>query len=413
LARRKPATQTEIERAIALVAQHGQSEAARRLRVPRQTLLGWLKQGEVNGDAPTEVNAHEQEKLGLQDQVRALKASLAAVHRDNLTAEVVRKHILGLSAQTAEPPRWLAKPSKTSGVAGVPCTLWSDWHWGEVVDPAQLNGVNEYNMAIAQERARNLVERVIDLCYSHMTGADYPGIVVCIGGDMISGDIHDELSETNEQPTMPVMLDLLGVLAWALKTLADRFGRVFVPCVAGNHGRNTHKPRMKQRAYSNFDWLLANLLERHFADDKRIQFHIPAGTDANFAIYGHRYLLTHGDNLGVKGGDGIIGSLGPILRGTFKTSNASGAMGMPFDTILMGHWHQLMQMRRIIVNGSLKGWDEFAKTALRAPPEAPAQALWFTHPKHGITCQWPIYLGPPRQPANDDWVSWSSNREAA
>ncbi len=123
---------------------------------------------------------------------------------------------------------------------------------------------------------------------------------------MLSGDIHEELVETNETPLMPTLIDLMGVLMWALKTMADEFGQVFVPCVVGNHGRNTRKPRMKNMVYSNFDWLLYSFLAKHFENDKRLTFMIPEGADADYMVLGHRYRLSHGDRLGVKGGDGII-----------------------------------------------------------------------------------------------------------
>jgi hypothetical protein len=90
--------------------------------------------------------------------------------------------------------------------------------------------------------------------------------------------------------------------------------------------------------------------------------------------------------------------------------NASGAIGRPYDTLLMGHWHQYIPLRYLIVNGSLKGFDEFAHLALRAAPEPPIQALWFTHPRFGITSQWPIFCEQEREPAVGPVVSW---RQAA
>jgi hypothetical protein len=50
---------------------------------------------------------------------------------------------------------------------------------------------------------------------------------------MVSGDIHAELQATNEIEIMPTVVDLIGVLAWCIRTLADEFGQVFVPCVRG------------------------------------------------------------------------------------------------------------------------------------------------------------------------------------
>jgi hypothetical protein len=101
------------------------------------------------GDAAGERTA----LLGMQDRVRDLTAQLKAIQRDNLTAENVRRSIFGLSDVSPDPPSWLApKAAKTRGAPDVPCLMLSDLHWGETVDPAQMNGVNEYSLAVAQQR---------------------------------------------------------------------------------------------------------------------------------------------------------------------------------------------------------------------------------------------------------------------
>jgi hypothetical protein len=133
-----------------------------------------------------------------------------------------------------------------------------------------------------------------------------------------------------------------------------------------------------------------------------------------FNIFGHRYLLTHGDSLGTKGGDGIIGALGPIMRGTLKTHRSEAQIGRDFDTLLIGHWHQYITLPGLIVNNSLKGYDEYAHLVLARHFLAPRKALWFTHPEHGITAHWQVYLEKQLQPITGErgrtsakpWVSW-------
>ena len=88
-------------------------------------------------------------------------------------------------------------------------TIWSDFHWGEVVDKSQVYGVNSYNMSIAKQRLHTLVDKTIGICFDHMVNPNYPGIVLMLGGDMVSGDIHEELEITNEAPSGPVLVDLL------------------------------------------------------------------------------------------------------------------------------------------------------------------------------------------------------------
>lgn len=291
----------------------------------------------------------------------------------------------------------------------MPTLFASDWHWGEVVDPAQIGGVNEFSPEIAHRRARRLIEQTIYLLKEHMVNPDYPGIVFALGGDMFSGDIHEELMATNECEIMPTFLEIHGVLIWCIQTLVKEFGRVFIPCVTGNHGRNTHKIRAKGRNFTNFDWLLYQLLAKHFAADERIKFSIPDGSDCLYRVYSHRYLLTHGDQF--RGGDGMIGALGPIIRGDHKKRSRNNQIEMGYDTMMLGHWHQLIQLQRLIVNGSLKGYDEYAYTG-NFGFEPPRQALWLTHPEHGITFSMPVMVEKQEKHSERRWVSWEGRKAA-
>lgn len=342
----------------------------------------------------------------LEHDLRYSRERQRKAEGDELTAERVREAIFGLAAETPAPPEWLIEAPSGGSAPGVPVAFWSDWHWSEKVRRQEVGGVNEYSCEIARARVRRLVESTISLCFDHMVRPEYPGIVIPLGGDMTSGDIHEELAQTNEISTLQTVIELADVLTWALRTMVSHFHRVFVPCVVGNHGRNTKRPRMKGRTFTNFDWLLYCLLERAFKDDPRVRFQIPEGADAMFQIYDRRFLLTHGDALGVKGGDGIIGALGPIMRGKIKLANSEAQIGRDFDTLMMGHWHQYITLPGLVVNGSLKGYDEFARLALRAPYQRPTQALFFVHRKHGLTCHWPVFLE--STPAKDDaaWLSW-------
>jgi hypothetical protein len=83
-------------------------------------------------------------------------------------------------------------------------------------------------------------------------------------------------------------------------------------------------------------------------------------------------------------------------------------IGRQVDTIVMGHWHQLLWLPGVIVNNCLKGYDEFARLALRAPYSRPSQALWFVHPEHGITARWEVFLeGRRNYKESVEWITWS------
>lgn len=393
-----------IESLTALHKANGNKVAAASLLgLNRATFQHRLREAERRGLSVGVTTKKVDEQFALRDRLRTVEALLRERRQDELDAERIRSAILKLTSQPPEPPAWLVASKIRKTAPGVPCLFLSDLHWGEVVDSTQIGHVNQYNLEIAQQRLRECIRRTIYLLTKHVVNPDYPGIVVLLGGDMVTGDIHEELSATNDMEIMPTFVDLFGVLIWAITALADQFGKVFVPCVTGNHGRNTHKIRAKGRNFTSFDWLLYVMLEKHFASDARVSFYVPNGPDALFKIYGHRYLLTHGDQF--RGGDGMIGALGPILRGDHKKRSRNSQIGQEYDTLLMGHWHQLIQLRKLIVNGSLKGYDEYAY-ANNFPFEPPSQALWITHPDHGITFSMPVYIETRETQPNQHWVSF-------
>lgn len=375
-----------------------QERAADILSISRSGIQHRLRQARKRGLVPKSDDA-----AILKERNRALEALLKDRQQEELTAENIRRAILNISKQTPSPPEWLVRtPKNIRSATGAPTLFLSDLHWGEVVDPSQVAGMNEYNIEIAQRRLRTCVETAIDLLKNHMVRPRYPGIILALGGDMVTGDIHEELTATNEMEIMPTFVDLFGVMIWAIDVLADQFGAVFLPCVTGNHGRNTKMIRAKGRNFTSFDWLLYVMLERHFAGDKRVSFCIPNGSDALYRVYGHRYLLTHGDQF--RGGDGMIGPLGPITRGDHKKRSRNSQVGQDYDTALMGHWHTLMQLRKFMVNGSLKGYCEYAYVN-NFPFEPPAQALWMTHPEHGVTFSMPVYVERKKGKTEQQWVS--------
>lgn len=341
--------------------------------------------------------------VGLEDEVRRLKRELELVHRDTLDEDKVRSILGVMSKKPTDAPTWLAAAKVTRNAPEVPVTIWSDWHSGEVVSCAETNGVNEFNVKVLRERVRKLVERTLRLADKH--NGKYPGIVLNLLGDFVSGGLHPELQKTDEVEAIGAVLTARDLLVWGIKAIADHFGQVYLPCAAGNHGRATHKPEFKRYVFKNFDWLIYQLLEREFADDKRVRFDIRPANEVFYKVWNKRFLAMHGDMLGVKGGDGIIGAIGPISRGEVKVRGSSASTVSDYDVLLMGHWHQSLWLPRVIVANSLKGYDEFAKNALRAPVSAPSQPLFFVHPRYGITSRWEIYLEGRDGGKGTDWVS--------
>ena len=398
-----------------VLAKGNKSQAAISLNIPRTTFITRLDSAERKGVKPTirspnlEVALAEQ-KMVYDLQIRDLKKQLEEAIHQNVTADYVRKHVFKLGKHQATPPKWITKSSPATGNPGVPTLFLSDFHYGEVVKPEAIGNLNNFNKKISQLRLKSTVETAIDLCHNHMVNPKYPGIVLALGGDMMAGSIHDELIESNDGTNIDHVLDLFDQLVWTISTLADKFEKVFIPAVYGNHSRMYQQYRNKEAAHLSFDWMLYNMLERHFKNNKdnRIRFQIADGFDTYYKIYETSYLQTHGDRLGVRGGTGIVGMLGPIARGVQKVRSEYANFGKSIDYVIMGHYHQYISIKGAIVNGSLKGYDEYAMSN-RFAFEIPKQALWFTHPQYGITFQVPVVAeqGVPKKPKKE-WLHWAA-----
>jgi len=391
----KPMSDGALREALISVELHGDiTKAAAALGMARATL-----QTRVNEARNRKITIPGKRDPLAQAQVtiRELKQRMSAIHAHNESAEVVRQELYGLAAKSPEPPEWttMKKGKGHHALGSMPFAFWSDWHYGERVSKAETAGINEYNREIGKQRIRRLVERTIVLARGFAFKDDAPkppGIVVALGGDMISGDIHEELAETNELTPLQCVHELIDILVWAIDQMKAEFGKVFIPCVIGNHGRTTKKQRAKQAVFLSYEWNLYTSLERHYKKDPDVTIFVPGETDAFFKVAGQRFLLTHGNALGVKGGDGIIGALGPIARGAVKLRSSEYKIGREFDYLIMGHWHQEIWLPGVIVNNALKGYDEYARLFLRASPSRPSQCLWFVHPEHGITARISVYV---------------------
>ena len=54
---------------------------------------------------------------------------------------------------------------------------------------------------------------------------------------MVSGDIHDELTKTNEEPVLKTTLLTASIFTQMLAILSKSFNHLRVVGVVGNHGR--------------------------------------------------------------------------------------------------------------------------------------------------------------------------------
>ena len=330
----------------------------------------------------------------LETALKAERGSGAKLRKEIASAAAAERERL-LAASTKFKPLVIPRSLHKSGDPGIPMTLWSDWHVGETVDKRETGGLNEFNRSVFKQRVTRLVGNTILLLREYAGRRPrYPGIWVCLDGDMVSGLIHQELVETNWGNIADQAYECGNAIVGGLKALAAEFGRVWVVAgCPGNHGRTTLKPTAKGRLDS-YDRSIYRAVADQLASDKRFTVMFVDDIDYQFKVYNTKFHLTHGDATGVKGGDGHVGAYGPIIRGYQKVKRQEASINRDFDVMILGHWHQYIPWSAplpVIVNGTLKGYDEFARIVLRAPYAKPSQALWLCAPKHGIAAQWAVY----------------------
>ena len=181
-------------------------------------------------------------------RIHALQQQLLETRRTNKALQTELDHSeerVNIALSLGAPPKKLKpfKYTKKSKNAAVPVMMASDWHVEETVDPATVNNRNKFDPSIAEIRAQRFFVGqtwMINQCHQ---GWDIKEAVLWLGGDMISGYIHEELQESNAMSPTEALLFCQNILANGIHYLLKHAGiqRLQVPCSFGNHGRTTKR----------------------------------------------------------------------------------------------------------------------------------------------------------------------------
>ena len=271
----------------------------------------------------------------------------------------------------------------------------SDLHVEEPVNPASVNGLNEFSLAIAGRDLASIGHSVRWLLDMHRERFDIDKLVVWLGGDLLTGHIHEDLAETAELSPVQAIAWLFERLGLVLDFFAEdpRTLEIVVPCSIGNHGRTTKERRVSTAIDHSFEWLLYYMLASKYAGHPKIRVIVPQGALTYLDVGPLVMRLTHGDTVGFQGGVGGITI--PINKAIAQWNVAKRA-----DLTVMGHWHQYMSLEHLIVNGSLVGYSPYS-IQIRAGFEVSRQAFALIDESRGKCCSTPIWM-PRRLQANAD-----------
>jgi hypothetical protein len=320
---------------------------------------------------------------------RRYKASLVELNRVEEQMDV----LLALRKQFAKDKLNLRSRTSAKRSETIPVLIMSDIHYGQVVDPATVSGLNEYNAEIARKSIAECFSKGAYLIKLFKTQTAVKTIALAWLGDFISGEIHPELREGNDRTAIEASIELKQYLSEGCEYLLDetKAERLVIACTpGGNHGRTTKETRHGTAWKNNFEYLLYADMAWHYAKtkpDKRITVKLSKSYHNTLDLFGkYRLRLHHGNNIRYAGGVGGISI--PVIKKVDKWNKA-----MPSFLDIFGHFHQFRFGGSWICCPSMVGFDPYA-ISIGADYEEPAQLLLGIEKTRGLTKLEPILLGP-------------------
>lgn len=325
----------------------------------------------------------------LQDERRELRRENRDLLKETVFEDRVLERIEPMVREyqpmSAEPSFFIA--SKNPREAHL---MISDVHFDEIISVEEMNGINSYNPEIARIRIDKLFQEALSYCEE----IGVRKLSVKLLGDMVSGRIHDELSENSELGITKSVFALADYLAQWIVYLKTKIEYVRVLGISGNHGRFDKKPRYKQRQSLNFDYIMYQFIRRE-VEGVVDEFVLPEAFWIILESMGFGIFSTHGDTL--KGGTGLNPVSGTWGRDIGKLRATLDQYGQNFHIAEFGHFHEGdMKLKgfdgvRIIPNGSIVGANEYSLGQVKSAA-LPNQTIYSVEEDKGLVYHHAIFL---------------------
>lgn len=351
-------------------------------QIPEEFLEGY-----VEPEVPPEPDVPPPFPAAPTEEVAALRRQLREAHQlhaqyreDQGQIQAVLHDLVDYLQQLPPPQIVYHRPEAARVASPIALVMHAtDWHMGAVQDPDEIESFNSFSPDILRGRIRGWARDVLDWTELHRTSYDVEACHVLVTGDLISGDIHDELRVTNAWPAPVQAVEAGRLLAELVSLMSPHFARVVVDLVtADNHGRLTKKVQHKQGGFNSFSYPMAIIAQTMLAGHTNVTFNIHPKEQSVVAVCGRRYLICHGHQVMGWAGFPYYGIQRKVGREATKRMHAE--LGR-FDRIILGHWHAPLAAPDYWIGGSASGTDAYDHSAGRESP--PIQCAWFVHPSHG------------------------------
>lgn len=333
----------------------------------------------------------------LEQEISALKKREKELLDQVISLQDVRGTIFSLNEALGAPA--IIHPATGSKKGGKrSCILHiSDVHCGEHVGLYEMDGLNSYSGEICQARMERLFQKTASLLTEHWSGDPAEEIIVCLGGDMIDGNLREESRRGGSLPVVTSAQLVAEIVAGGLIFLHETVGvpiRVYTS--PGNHARLTAKPHVNEGAIDNWDVMVSWSIEKILGKQDWAKFYYTGSGEALFNCYGWWFLLQHGHE-GVGGSGGLYGPVYKQVRGMYKTHATYARRGRGFHYVLEGHNHTSAKIPFGFANGSVVGFNPFAARLLKADPAPASQNLLTVEQRLGVIAWNELFLGVPEE----------------
>ena len=269
----------------------------------------------------------------------------------------------------------------------VPVLHLTDIHMGAVQDPNEIEGFNAYSPEIADNRAVDLTIRWLNWVNYQRKAYRIDEAAVIITGDIISGDIHEELRTTNAFPSPVQVARGAELIARLVADIAPQFKFVRVHFISeDNHSRLTKKPQAKEAGMNSLNYLVGYMAKTHLLNFLNVSFDIYPMNEKVINVNDRLYLITHGHT--IRGWMGVpwygverkVGKEA-LARMQIIMQEFERAKEIGFHKYVFGHFHTPIDTPLYSCGASLQGTDAYDHQAGRYAN--PGQSAWLVHPKHG------------------------------
>lgn len=262
------------------------------------------------------------------------------------------------------------QPHKGNVSESTAVVLASDWHIEETVKGEWVNNLNEYTLATAKSRIEHFFKLVVRMVQLERANTPIPKLVLWLGGDFITGHIHEENLEVCSLMPIEAAIRAQEHLASGIDFILAQMPDLdlVVPCSVGNHSRITHKVRSATEMGNSLELFVYHSLAERYKNNPRVQFVISPSYHTFITVYDTTIRFHHGHAL--KYGGGVGGLTIPVNKAINEWNKSKWA-----DLDCFGHWHTFFDGGNFIANGSIIGHNPYA-VRIKASYQRPKQAFF-------------------------------------